>query len=331
MQPKTWTASSIAAFKANLQRNPSWLVPVKDSALKESIPRGLGFNTEAALVAALKETPELPSRVFDTDLFVDRLSELSDGPSAETVEAVLTGAGLEISICKRQDARQQSGRYWDIAYDVEVRVTGVPAEILEKDIIFHLPQFGRDYNSEPYRVDSAHDRRVAAEYLLRHFGTRSTTRVAKLLRGHWYGGFYVYAHADQIDDERCIQAAKTALARAILPSLPTKVRCAIFKPDNYEAGRAWRVEMRLPENVLKLWHNSTFSFELPRMEKWLIQTTAEYRHNGIDDGRFVDGVWRGDLYSNGVPEKENLIRLAQVKRRLLKNVDDVIRRSDLLP
>jgi hypothetical protein len=105
------------------------------------------------------------------------------------------------------------------------------------------------------------------------------------------------------------------------------VTCAIFRPDNYEAGRAWRVEVRVPREVVNFWNGSPLVFDLPRFGKWLIQTTPEHRYNGVDEGRFVDAVWRGDLYSNGVSEADNPVRLVQVRRQFIKNVEDVITRS----
>jgi hypothetical protein len=327
MQSYAWTATSIAAFKAAIRESVSELVPAKDGALLEAIPRGLGFLSEAALLTALKETPELSPRAFDYPAFIERLGELLDEPTAEAVGALLEGVHLGIAISRLPEPRQQGGKYVDIAYDVEARVSGVPADVLESEVVFHLPQFGKDASSEPYRLDSAHDRRVAADYQLYQFAPRGNTRVAKLVAGQWHGGFYVYAREDQIDDVRCVQAAKTALARAIMPALPTGVRCAIFRPDNYEVGRAWRVEVSVPRRVLDYWNGSPFVFELPSFGKWLIQATPEYRYDGLKDGRLVEGVWRGDLYSNGVAEVDNPVRLAQVKRQFIKNVNDTIARS----
>ena len=148
--------------------------------------------------------------------------------------------------------------------------------------------------------------------------------VARLANGHWHGGFFVYESEGKIDDVRRVRAAKAALTRAILIALPTGVRCAIFRPDNYEKGRAWRVEMRVPKRVWEHWNGSPLIFELPGFNRWLFQTTPEHRYDGLKDGRFVDGVWRADMYSNGLPEEDNPVRLMQVKRQLLKNVSDVL-------
>lgn len=327
MRSQTWTAASIQAHQSDLTRRIHGLIPLKDSVLKEAHACGLGFGSHAALKAALKSTPELPDKAFGKAEFVKRIAELTDDLSAEVVTEILDDVQFDISVVKRSEQRQRVDRYGDMAYDVEVAVTlgGSSAAALANDIQFHLPEFGRGAGTEPYRVDSAHDRRAVTDYRKTRAAAGEATLVAKLVDGHWYGGFYVYAPEHQADDTQCIRSLKAALARAVLPQLPTRVRCSIFRPDNYQVG-AWRVEMRLPPGVQRLWNGSPFQFDLPQLPKRLFVMESEFRF-GPHTGRFVDGVWKADLYSNGIAEAENPTSLTEVKRALLHGVDQLALRA----
>ncbi len=318
------TFASVPGLPAGLQNLPSWLVPVKPSALKEAVARGYGFRTDAARAAASKseqDTSGMLSQSFDDDAFERRLAELSDERSATTARTVLEGARLDITVTKVSAARQRAATYSDVAYDVEVVLSGVASEVLGGDVVFRLPQFGRGAVAEPYRVDSAHDRRELADYQLRHHGGGNTL-VAKLVNGHWHGGLFVYAPEHQRDDARCIESVRAALTRAILPELPTRVRCSVFKPSQYE-DRAWRVEIRLPSGLVRRWGSSPFVFYIPTFRQWIFQAKPEYRYGGVESGVFVDGIWAADLYSNGVSEDENSNRRVEVWQGLLDNVNAV--------
>lgn len=240
---------------------------------------------------------------------------------------ILHDVQLDVSIVKRSEQRQRADRYSDIVYDVDVTVTlgGSSAAALDGDIQFHLPEFGRGAGAEPYRVGSAHDRVALTDYCKTRAGVGRATLVAKLVDGHWYGGFYVYAPEHQADDTQCIRSLKAALARAVLPQLPTRVRCSIFRPDDYQVG-AWRVEMRLPPGVQRLWNASPFLFDLPQLPKRLFLMKSEFCF-GPYTGRFVDGVWKADLYSNGIAEAENPTSLTEIKRTLLHCVDQLAIRA----
>lgn len=327
MHSQTWTIASIQTHQSSIAKRIRELIPLKDSALKEAHARGLGFGTHAALKADIKAAPELSARAFDNAGFVLRIAELTDDITAGVVEGILDGIQLDISVVKRSEARQQSHRYSDIAYDVNVMVTPNSsfARTINGEIQFHLPEFGQGAGTEPYRVDSAHDRRVVTDYHKTHAGPGGTTLVAKLVDGHWYGGFFVYASEHQADDSQSIRSLRAALARAILPQLPTRVRCFIFRPDNYEFG-AWRVEMRLTSAIQQLWSGSPFVFDLPPLPRRHIIMESGFR-TGERSGRFIDGVWKADLYTNGIPEAENPTSLTKVKRALLQCVDQLISRA----
>lgn len=325
MQTQAWTATSIKAHQSDLKQRIHQLIPLKNSVLVEAHPRGLGFRTQAALLAALKSTPELSARTFNKADFVARIAELSDDTSAEVIEEILEGATLDISVIKCSEPHQGSDRFSGVAYDVVVTLGGILPAALHSNILFHLPEYGRAAEAEPYRVDSAHDRRAATDYRKTRSGAAGTTLVAKLVDGHWHGGLYVYAQEHQADDTRCVKSLKAGLARAILPQLPTRVRCSIFTPDGYQKG-AWRVEMRLPPDVLRYWNGSPFQFDIPQLNKRMFKMQSGFWFD-TDVGQFMDGVWKADLYSNGIEEARNPTSLAEVKHTLLESVNQLVARA----
>ena len=320
MHSQAWTSSSIHSHEADLGKRIRPYLPLKDAVLKEAHARGLGFRTRAAQIAALDASGELQQREFDNQEFAERAEELAETPgTAEAIGAILDDFGLEISVVKRSDQRKRQEQYSDTAYDVEVVVTrgGIPATKLES--AFQLPQFGL-MDAGPYRVDSAHEwRRGSERYRLNLSGKGEPPRVAKLLRGRWSGAFYVYAHEHQTDDARCIKSLKAALARAILPEVSMQPRCSIVRPENYQLG-AWRVEMRLPASVQIFLNGSPLQFDIPDLSMRHIRVeTAEHRF-GPFSGRFVDGAWSADLYSNGIEEAKNPTSIREVRRALVHRV-----------
>jgi|GEM_PF-1891392 len=329
MHPQAWTLASIKSHQSSIVRRIRELVPLKDSALQEAHARGLGFKSRAALIDYFKNAVELSTREFDQKAFVTRVAELAGEDTALVINELLDGVQLDIAVVKYSQQRQRPHFYSDIAYEVSATLAfpdGSPVS-LEGEILFQLPEFGRDAHKEPYRVDSAFDRRAATDYRKTRAANRDSTVIAKLVNGHWYGGLYVYAPNHQKDDSQCIRSVKAALARAILPQLPTRIRCQIFRPDNYELG-AWRVEMRLTAEVWRLWNGSPFLLDLPVLSKRHFVTTSEFSH-GPSIARFVDGVWKADLYTNGIAEELNPTSLADVKQALLQSVEDLLHRAEL--
>lgn len=325
MQPEKWTITSTKNHFSNLKQQILEHIPLKNSVLTEAHAQGLGFRTQAALAAAFKSTPELSPREFNRSAFIDRVAGLIDEATAEAIAEILDDVSLDITVVKRSDQRQSAARYTDVAYDVEVKVCGLPGAILAEEVLFHLPEFGPGPSTEPYRVDSAHDRRAVTDYSKTRFGAGEATVVAQLVNGQWHGGFYVFATNHQADDAQCIKSLKAALTRAILPQLPTRVRCSIFRPDGYQVG-AWRVELRLSPGIRRFWSGSPFQFEIPQWATRTFQMTREFKF-GPYEGRFVDGVWKADLYSNGIKEAENPVGLAEVRRALIQCVENLALRA----
>lgn len=335
MRTQAWTSASIKSHRLALKHLIDEFILIKESVLREAHSRGLGFRTEAALAAALKITPQLESRTFERAEFIARIEELTDGTTADVVSEIFEGAKLNVLVTKRSAQRQASHRYSDVAYDVSVKLEGLSSEILNDDILFHLPEFGRNAHFEPYRVDSAFDHRAKADYSKTRLGDGKATLLAKLVDGCWHGAFYVYAPEHQVDDAQCVNSLKIALIRAILPQLPTRVRCLIFRPDNYQFG-AWRVELRVPRKVQRGFGRSNFDIDIPSLSKRLFVMQSEFQVGHLI-GRFVDGVWKADLYSNGIEEAQNPTSLLDVKHALIGCVNEVLKGveysigSDLVP
>lgn len=329
MYAQAWTIVSVQSHQASTARRIRELIPLKESVLKEAHARGLGFKSHAGLVEHFKNAVELPDRAFDQKAFVTRVAALADEDTALAIDALLDGVQIDIAVVKHSQQRQRSLVYSDVAYDVVVTVAlpEVSPESLNGEVLFHLPEFGHDAGKEPYRVDSAFDRRATADYQKTRAADRDSSVIAKLVDGHWQGGFFVYAQDHQEDDSQSIRSVKAALARAILPQLPTRIRCRIFRPDSYEFG-AWRVEVRLPTEVQRLFNGSQFLLDLPVLSKRHFVAGSEFSH-GPSIARFVDGVWKADLYTNGIPEELNPTSLADVKQALLQSIDDLLHRFEV--
>ena len=99
------------------------------------------------------------------------------------------------------------------------------------------------------------------------------------------------------------------------------VSCEIYQPKDYDFG-AWKIKMSLDHNLLHQSGLSDLTFDLPKFssrECYAEDGFKKFEGNGLK-GLFVDGEWRGDLYSNGIPEEENPIKIEVVKEKLIQNV-----------
>ena len=84
----------------------------------------------------------------------------------------------------------------------------------------------------------------------------------------------------------------------------------IYRPEGYDFG-AWRVSITLSNPADGNWHDSFVPFELPELSYRRIVSDAESQavirsqvHGELFMGGKFDeaGVWRGHVYSNGIPE-----------------------------
>ncbi|KWA81683.1 hypothetical protein WL30_24535 [Burkholderia ubonensis] len=117
-------------------------------------------------------------------------------------------------------------------------------------------------------------------------------------------------------------------------ALDNRIDVKIERPQGFDHG-AWRItaSLKFPEEAF--WNGSPISFPIPPIEqRHVIISDPEYRAAVLDPqsgqaaigGRFSDGRWRADLYSNGVPEEGNATPVDEVRRVLTATIEDVLNR-----
>jgi hypothetical protein len=318
------TRPELELLSRRLHGAASEVLRLSRSHLNEALARGYGLRTYAALSARFDAEEALRVDEFDYRAFVSRLRELSDGPAAEAVGVLADGIRISIGIAKRSEQRQRTGGFSDVAHDVIVEVRDESGALPGGSVPFLLPTFGSE-DHEPYRVDSAHSFRVEDDYAVTRFQKGRLLLNAALVNGRWEGGLYVYSPEHQVDEWRCMNAVRAALVRAILPSVSPRGHCAIFQPDRYQFG-AWRLELALGASARRYLGSVPLPFEIPRLTHRLIIPAAGYRRD-VDVGLIVNGVWKADLYSNGVEESENPTNLEEVRDAYLSEVSSRLRRA----
>jgi hypothetical protein len=110
--------------------------------------------------------------------------------------------------------------------------------------------------------------------------------------------------------------------------LGERVQIRVTRPETYDVG-AWRLEIKLrkPEDC-----PYPMVFPLPKLERRLMLPDPEYRAAWFDSeasahepaGVLIDGIWRGNCYSNGIAESENPTSLETVERELRHNIEMVL-------
>ncbi len=112
------------------------------------------------------------------------------------------------------------------------------------------------------------------------------------------------------------------------------VTCNITKPKEFSSG-AWRIEAKLGTQVKDLLKNSPLIFNYPQMETRRINFESvkqqKYCHDFIKgEGVFIDGIWSGLLYSNGIAEDDNPITIDSYSGAFIQEVIDTIARSKIM-
>lgn len=108
----------------------------------------------------------------------------------------------------------------------------------------------------------------------------------------------------------------------------------IERPPGYDHG-AWRITaaLRFPEQ--ETWHGSPIAFAMPEIKhRIFVIADPEYRAAVLTPqsgqpaigGRFSKGIWRADVYSNGVPENENPTSIDVVKTEITAVIENTLRR-----
>lgn len=106
----------------------------------------------------------------------------------------------------------------------------------------------------------------------------------------------------------------------------------IYQPEGYDFG-AWRVSISLSDPADASWNGTFIPFELPALPHRRIVSDTEnqtvVRSKKYDElvfgGKFDDaGVWRGHVYSNGIPENKNPSSIDSVKEALHDMVTKIL-------
>ena len=99
------------------------------------------------------------------------------------------------------------------------------------------------------------------------------------------------------------------------------VTCTITHPEDYTLG-AWEVKAEVGPELLHRLGNSPLVFLMPSLPSRLCHPDKDYLRtvDGELRGCFIDGKWHGNLYSNGVPESENLTSIDAFRDAFVQNV-----------
>ncbi|MWL88594.1 hypothetical protein [Cupriavidus sp. SW-Y-13] len=253
--------------------------------------------------------------MFDQERMAKRMIELTDQATSDVVELQTDGVSVNVEIVKD---RVQPTRYSDVSYRVNVQVYGLGA--FKREPIFLMPQKLLANGHEPFRVDSAHDRRVDRGEDA-PVGLSGQLLEAKLVKGHWHGGLYIYDRPLQENDADCLAWVRHSLTRAIHRSLTPIVRCDVFRPiqpSPYEAG-VWRVRLRVhPDAALP-----RTKFALPALAHHIIPMNADYFAD-IDVGLMHGGRWEADVYPSGQKGIDNMMTAREVQSAFLRAIEPVV-------
>lgn len=254
--------------------------------------------------------------MFDQERMAKRMIELTDQATADVVELQADGVSVKVEIVKD---RVQPSRYSDVSYRVNVQVDGLGA--FKQEPIFLMPQKVLANGHEPFRVDSAHDRRVD------HgkdapVGLSGQLLEAKLVKGHWHGGLYIYDLPMQENDADCLSWVRHSLTRAIHRSLVPIVRCDVYRPIHprpYEAG-IWCVRLRVhPDAALP-----RTTFALPTLPHHIIPMNADYFAD-IGVGLMHNGRWEAEVYPSGQKGIDNMMTAREVQSAFLRAIEPAVK------
>ena len=301
------------------QRTDS-LFSTKHSHIREGAAAALGFGSHAAMQAHVRDGRAL-STVFDHNAYGHRLRQiLRAWPSASAAAVVAEGVTVTISISADSSAR--SARYDNTQHEIELRVTcadGSPAGHR-----FLLPNFANGA-SERYRVASWWSHRAEPsrpDLAQTRFGTGRELMHAKFVDGVWKGAAFIYDHEMQADRSRWETSVRSALLRAALPGATLGMHCEIFKPDRYDHG-AWRVEMHAGSLARKELWGGRYDFVVKPLPARNLIAEQGFR-SGEERFRIVDGVWLGDLYTNGIEEARNPTSIDHVHAALMRSANHAL-------
>ncbi|KVP28927.1 hypothetical protein [Burkholderia ubonensis] len=326
------TRADRRAIPVGIKEAISPVFPVKLSHLQEACAAARGFQSDAAMVAAMNAGATFSAEDFSYLAFVDRLAALSSDPvMAEAAALALEGVTLAIDIARYSTARQRHDLYADWAYGVQAQLMGLPPEAISRTSMFDVPDnFGATSNGPAIRLASAHQFKVDGDFAVTRRREGRELLTTRLIDGRWEGGMYVDL-PDTADDTRAIGSVKAALARAIVPIATSWTRCWIYRPDGYDEG-AWRVQLSLGHAARAAAGNSNVVFDIPQHPQRLVHVDAGYLYDLNPDkrvfkGKVVDGTWSADVYSNGVSETANAVPIGALRAMLMRNVNVALGRK----
>jgi len=124
-----------------------------------------------------------------------------------------------------------------------------------------------------------------------------------------------------------------SFVRSNLDRLSDRVVVHISRPEGYNLG-AWRVFVKLRNPDEAIWLGKSVPFPLPKLEKRRLSADDEYRavvgrpgFAGYElGGVFINGEWRGHLYSNGVEEQQNPTTIPEVQAALIEHITEHLNR-----
>jgi hypothetical protein len=119
-------------------------------------------------------------------------------------------------------------------------------------------------------------------------------------------------------------------------NLEDDVRVTVERPVGYEYG-VWRVRMTLRSPQAMEFMGAPVPFSLPKLEARRVHpdkgncvaTTAWDKKGSGLDGIFVNGIWEGNIYTNGVEEDKNPTPLNAVIDALRAAVRDRVQAMTL--
>ncbi|AKM45312.1 hypothetical protein NL30_36335 [Burkholderia contaminans] len=309
------------------------VLPAKLFHLQEASAFGFGVLKDASWVAAIDSGATFEPHDFSRPRFTERLAALSgDRFMAEVATLAIDGITVGIDVERYSEARQRRDRYDDVAFHVRVRVDGLSPEALAETPVFALPDgFGGPAGRRGIRLASSDGFKAGGDYKISVIRNSPVLLTAKLIDGVWSGAMYVDLPHEGADDKRAIGSVKAALARAIGPAIDPWVRCWIFRPDGYDEG-AWRVHLSLGPAARAALGDSTLVFDIPQHQQRLFHADRGFLFDlnpekRVFKGKFVNSVWSGDLYSNGVREAANDMPITDLRATLLRNINVALGRK----
>ncbi|WP_042298603.1 hypothetical protein [Paraburkholderia bannensis] len=297
-------------------------LPVKQAHVAEALARGYDQPKHASIIAALDAGVVYPKESFGTLRFVERLAELSGDPGMAAVAGLaVQGLKLSIELERYSAGREAAHRYTDRAYEARVKMPSPKNSPVAAE--FFVPtDFSRSVS-----IASAHEFKVDdGKYAVTRDRNGKDLLRAAMVDGQWRGSVFIQPEPGQTDDSRSLGSVRAALARAIAPAADPWVRCQIFRPDRYDE-RAWRVELSLGHMAKQMAGALDLVFDIPQKPG----RKVDPERGGLFDlnpatkvhrGRFTGGVWTADLYSNGIPERENPVSIAEMQRLFVRSVSE---------